>query len=109
LLINIQLPIDAERFQGQDRTLSLTGMTWDDYEKFDSEEYLGYRVSYFNGVITLVSPSKNHERIAATIAILIVAYCRQFNLLYFPMISTRLSNKPDAGKEPDVKFCLWYR
>lgn len=106
MLINIQLPISAERVQGQDRTLSLAGMTWAEYEKFDSEEYLGYRVSYFNGVITLVSPSKNHERIAATIAILVVAYCRQLNLVYFPMRSTRLSNKPDAGKEPDVSFAF---
>ena len=106
MLINIQLPINAEILYGQDQTLSLAGMTWAEYEKFDSEEYLGYRVSYFNGVITLVSPSKNHERIAATISILIIAYCRKLNLLYFPMRSTRLSNKPDAGKEPDVSFAF---
>ncbi len=79
-------------------------MNWEDYTKFDSEEYLGYRVSYFDGVITLVSPSKNHERIAQTIAILICAYCRKFKLPYFPMGSTRLENKPLAGKEPDVSF-----
>jgi Uma2 family endonuclease len=106
MLINIQLPINAERLQGQDQTLSMSGMTWCDYEKFDLEEYSGYRVSYFKGVITLVSPSKNHERIAATIAILVIAYCRQLNLLYFPMRSTRLNNKPDAGKEPDVSFAF---
>ncbi|BAZ47204.1 hypothetical protein NIES4102_42500 (plasmid) [Chondrocystis sp. NIES-4102] len=106
MLINIQLPINAEILHGQDQTLSWAGMTWAEYEKFDSEEYLGYRVSYFNGVITLVSPSKNHERIAATISILIIAYCRKLNLLYFPMRSTRLSNKPDAGKEPDVSFAF---
>lgn len=74
MLINIQLPINAEILHGQDQTLSLAGMSWAEYEKFDTEEYLGYRVSYFNGVITLVSPSKNHERIAATIAILVIAY-----------------------------------
>lgn len=106
MLINIQLPINPEILHGQDQTLSLAGMTWAEYEKFDIEEYLGYRVSYFNGVITLVSPSKNHERIAATIAILVIAYCRKLNLLYFPMRSTRLSNKPDAGKEPDVSFAF---
>jgi Uma2 family endonuclease len=106
LLINIQLPINAEILHGQDQTLSLAGMTWAEYEQFDSEVYLGYRVSYFNGVITLVSPSQNHERIAATIAIIVIAYCRKLNLLYFPMRSTRLSNKPDAGKEPDVSFAF---
>ncbi len=104
MLINKKLPLNIEYLEKQDQTLSLSGMTWTDYEKFNSEEDLGYRVSYFNGVITLVSPSKNHERIAQTIAILICAYCRKFNLLYFPMGSTRLENKPLAGKEPDVSF-----
>ena len=104
MLINTKLPLNIDYLQKQDQTFSLSGMTWTDYEKFNSEEDLGYRVSYFNGVITLVSPSKNHERIAQTIAILICAYCRKFNLLYFPMGSTRLENKPLAGKEPDVSF-----
>ncbi len=106
MLINTKLPLNIDHLEKQDQTLSLAGMTWTDYEKFNSEEYLGYRVSYFNGVITLVSPSKNHERIAQTIAILISAYCRKFNLLYFPMGSTRLENKPLAGKETDVSFAF---
>lgn len=106
MLINTKLPFNINHLQKQDQTFSLAGMTWRDYEKFNSEEYFGYRVSYFNGVITLVSPSKNHERIAQTIAILVSAYCRKFNLLYFPMGSTRLENKPLAGKEPDVSFAF---
>lgn len=106
MLINARLPIDINRLQKQDQTLSLAGMTWADYEAFDSEEYLGYRVSYFKGVITLASPSKNHEKIAETIAIIIIAYCEKFNLLYFPMGSTRLQNKPNAGKEPDIAYAF---
>jgi Uma2 family endonuclease len=106
MLINTQFPLNIDQLQKQDQTLSLAGMTWTDYEKFKTEEYLGYRVSYFNGVITLVSPSLNHERIAQTITILVCAYCRKFNLPYFPWGSTRLSNKPLAGKEPDVSFAF---
>ena len=106
MLINAKLPLDSDRLQRQDQTLSLAGMTWIDYEKFNSEEYPGYRVSYFNGVITLVSPSKNHQRIAQTIAILVFTYCRKYNLPYFPLGSTRLQNKPLAGKEPDVSFAF---
>ncbi len=106
MLINAKLPLDSDRLQRQDQTLSLAGMTWIDYEKFNSQEYPGYRVSYFDGVITLVSPSKNHERIAQTIAILVFTYCRKYNLSYFPLGSTRLQNKPLAGKEPDVSFAF---
>jgi hypothetical protein len=29
----LNLPIDRERLSQQDQTLSLAGMTWDDYEK----------------------------------------------------------------------------
>jgi Uma2 family endonuclease len=106
MLINPKLPLDSDRLQRQDQTLSFAGMSWIDYEKFDSEEYPGYRISYFNGVITLVSPSKNHERIAQTITILVFAYCKKHNLPYFPFGSTRLQNKPLAGKEPDVSFAF---
>ena len=109
MLINAKLPLDPDRLKHQDQTLSFAGMSWADYEKFDSEEYPGYRVSYFNGVITLVSPSQNHEVIAEVINYLIVAYCEQIQLLYYPMRSTRLVNKPLAGREPDVSFSFGTR
>lgn len=104
MLINAKLPFDLNRLSQEDQTLSLAGMSWADYERFEASEYPGYRVSYFNGVITLVSPSQNHEVIAEVINYLIVAYCKQINLPYYPMRSTRLTNKPLAGKEPDVSF-----
>ena len=106
MLINAQFPIDIAVLEHQDQTLSLAGMTWEDYEKFNAVEYPGYRTSFFKGIINLVSPSKNHERIAQTIAILVSAYCRRFKIDYFPMGSTRLKKKPLAGKEPDVSFAF---
>ncbi|MEM9508960.1 MAG: Uma2 family endonuclease, partial [Cyanobacteria bacterium P01_E01_bin.35] len=105
----VTLPLDLDHLSYQDQTLSFAGMSWADYEKFDYQEYPGYRVSYYNGVITLVSPSQNHEVIAEVINYLIVAYCKQMQLLYYPMRSTRLVNKPLAGKEPDVSFSLGSR
>ncbi len=81
----LALPIDNDRVSQYDQTLIVAGMTWADYEKFDSIEYPGYRVSYFNGVITIVFPSPNHETIAEVINYLVVAYCRKYNLLYFPI------------------------
>ena len=102
----LALPISNDRVWQSDQTLIIAGMTWADYEKFDSIEYPGYRVSYFKGVITIVSPSPNHETIAEVINYLVVAYCRKYNLLYFPMRSTTLKNPPLAGKEPDVSFAF---
>ncbi len=102
----LHLPVDRDHAQAQDQILSLFGMSWSDYENLTSQEYSGYRVSYFNGVITIVSPSINHEIIERTISILINAYCRKYKLLYFPMGSTTFKNPPLAGKEPDTSYCF---
>jgi len=53
MLINAKLPFNLDRLEDKDQTLSFAGMSWADYEQFDSQEYPGYRTSYFNGVITL--------------------------------------------------------
>ena len=84
-------------------------MNWSDYEKLISQEYLGYRISYYDSVITIVSPSLNHETISEVISGLIKAYCRQYNLLYFPMGSTTLKNPPKSGKEPDTSYAFEIR
>ncbi len=102
----LNLPIDSDRAQAQDQILSLSGMSWSDYEKLTSQDYLGYRVSYLNGVINIVSPSRSHERIAEIINGLIKTYCRKYNRVYFPMGSTTLKNPPQAGKEPDHSFAF---
>ena len=100
----LNLPINSDRASQSDQILSLNNMNWSDYEKLISQEYLGYRISYYDGVITIVSPSLNHETISEVISGLIKAYCREYNLLYFPMGSTTLKNPPKSGKEPDTSY-----
>lgn len=101
----LNLPINSEKLAQQDQTLSLSGMTWEDYEQI-TQERSNYRVSYFDGVITIVSPSKSHEVIERVISVLINAYCRKYNLLYFPMGSTTLKNPLTVGKEPDTSYAF---
>ncbi len=102
----LNLPLDSDRASLSDQILKLNNMSWSDYEQLTDEEYLGYRASYLNGVITIVSPSRSHERIAEIINGLIKTYCRKYNLVYFPMGSTTLKNPPLAGKEPDHSFAF---
>jgi Uma2 family endonuclease len=101
----LHLPIDRDRASCADQILNLTGMAWEDYERLTEGDF-GYRISYWHGVIKIVSPSRNHERIAEVINGLIKTYCRQSNLAYFPMGSTTLKNPPVAGKEPDHSFAF---
>ena len=100
----LNFPLNKERARQSDQILSLTNMNWSDYEQFTNEEYLGYRASYYNRVITIVSPSLKHETIAEVISGLIKTYCRKYSLLYFPMGLTTLKNPPLAGKEPDTSY-----
>jgi Uma2 family endonuclease len=101
----LNLPINSDRANRADQILTLNNMNWSDYEQLLVTD-IGYKASYWDGVITIVSPSKNHERIAEIINGLIKTYCRKYNLIYFPMGSTTIKNPPLAGKEPDHSFAF---
>ena len=101
----LNLPLNSDRANRADRILTLNNMSWSDYEQL-VETDIGYKASYWHGVITIVSPSRNHERIAEIINGLIKTYCRKYNLIYFSMGSTTIKNPPLAGKEPDRSFAF---
>jgi Uma2 family endonuclease len=101
----LNLPINSDRANRADQILTLNNMNWSDYEQLVATN-IGYKASYWDGVITIVSPSRNHERIAEIINGLIKTYCRKYNLIYFPMGSTTIKNPPLAGKEPDHSFAF---
>ncbi len=102
-LLNLSINQDSSTLQ--DQVLSLSGMTWEDYDRL-TQESNSYRLSYSEGIITIVSPSYNHEVIERTISGLITAYCRKYSLPYFPMGSTTLKNPPLTGKEPDSSYAF---
>lgn len=107
MLIDERLPIDKNYLLKKDRTLSFSSMTWDDYEKFNTVEYSGYRTSFLDGVITLISPSRNHEVIKDFIFLLVITYCDAFDLDYYPTGSTTFKDRDkQVGKEPDSSFCF---
>lgn len=106
MLVNEKIQLHPNKLANQDQVLILTGMTWEDFEQLTGEEYLGYRASYKNGEIIIVSPGRNHERIGSTISALVIAYCRKYNIPYFPFGSTTLKNPPLVGKEPDTAFAV---
>ncbi|MEM9275792.1 MAG: Uma2 family endonuclease [Cyanobacteria bacterium P01_F01_bin.143] len=90
----------------EDHLSILTGVTWDDYEKLDIPENNSYLISYLNNEITIMSPGRNHERIAETIGMLIEAYCDRYDIDCFPFGSTRLEEKGLEAKEPDTSYAF---
>lgn len=83
-------------------TLSFAG-NWNDFENLCLNNKRG-RISFLHNVITIMSPSFNHEAIAEILGDLIKIYCDQNNLVYYSMGSTTISNKPTAAKQPDASF-----
>lgn len=106
ILLNPKISVDTSRLAQEDQILTLTGANWKDYEKLEAEEYNHYLISYLNHEITIMSPGRNHERIAETIGILIEAYCEKYNIPCFPFGSTRLKEEGIEGKEPDTAYAF---
>ena len=106
ILINSKISVNTSGLAREDQILTLTGASWKDYEQLDTEDYKHYLISYLNHEITIMSPGRNHERIAETIGILIEAYCEKYNIPCFPFGSTRLIKEGVEGKEPDTAYAF---
>ena len=89
--------------ENSDRITTITNTTWAEYISLDLPNL---RVSFRNGVITIVSPGRNHELIGDYVRAIIWAYCRKNNFALFPYNQTTLKEEGKEGKEPDVAYCF---
>ena len=84
-------------------------VTWDEYEKI--LETIGNaswcKISYLDGVMTIMFPSENHELVKEHIGILLEVYCDEAEIDYYPLGSKTLKQKDkSSGKEPDASYCI---
>ena len=87
-----------------DQRVFLHGMTWKDYETLLAVrgDRAGVRLSYLDGTIELMSPSRNHETIKTTLARLLEAYCDARGIELDGCGAWTLRNAPkEQGLEPD--------
>jgi len=89
-----------------DRVLTLPNTSWEDYEKLCHKSNSGLRISYLNNEITIVSPSRNHERIVFVINTLIIAYCEKYQIKFWGFGSEDIKEKFLTGKQPDNSYCF---
>lgn len=60
------------------------------------------RLTYLGGALELMSPSKDHERLASFLGRLVEVYCEEYDIELSPYRSWTLHSGPDeAGGEPD--------
>jgi Uma2 family endonuclease len=101
----------SELLQAEDpeERQTITGVSWESYEILlnDLGDSRQYRVTYLDGVIELVSPSRRHERNKTNIGSLLEAYFQEKRIRYFPLGSTTF-RKPASrsGTEPDESYCI---
>jgi len=87
----------------------ISGVSWKRYEALlnDLGDSLRYRVTYLDGVLELVSPSRRHERNKTTIGSLLEDYFKQKRIRYFPLGSTTFRKEEQTGStEPDESYCI---
>ena len=101
--------IERDNLQQKDKLFICSDTSWDEYEAILQEKAnsSAYRISFLNGVLKIMSPSRNHEIIKDFIYLLIISYCDAIELDYYPLGSTTLKQKDKSvGKEPDTSFCF---
>lgn len=87
-----------------DAFVLLKGATWADYRRLVElrGEASVPRISYLEGCLELMSPSRHHETIASVIGCLIEAWCMDQGLDLTPAGSWTLENEEaERGLEPD--------
>ena len=87
----------------------ISGVSWEQYEVLLSElgDSSWYRVTYLDGVLELMAPSRRHERNKTIIGSLLEAYFQETRTRYFPLGSTTFrKEKKKGGTEPDESYCI---
>lgn len=103
--------IDEEALQSQDPEdrYIIHGMSWQQYEALlvrlgDSP---GFRVTYLDGVLEIVSPSLRHEGVKSRIGDFLLLYFLETETAYYPKGSTTLRQQERrGGVEADESYCI---
>lgn len=101
--------IERDNLQQKDKLFICSNTSWEEYEAILQQKAnsSAYRISFLNGILKIMSPSRNHEIIKDFIYLLIISYCDAIELDYYPLGSTTLKQKDKSvGKEPDTSFCF---
>lgn len=87
----------------------ITGVSWEDYEQLLNRlgNSLRYRITYLDGTLEIMSPSRRHEVNKKNIARLLEAYLNQAEIDYWGYGSTTFRKQNQkSGKEPDECYCI---
>ena len=101
-------PINLKIEDAEQKSI-ITGVSWEDYEQLLNRlgNSLRYRITYLDGTLEIMSPSRRHEVSKKNIARLLEAYLDQAEIDYWGLGSTTFRKQNQkSGKEPDECYCI---
>lgn len=87
----------------------VTGVSWEQYEAVMARlgDRSGYRITYLEGVLEILSPSRRHEVSKENIGRLLEVYFEETRTRFWGLGSTTFRNQQKrGGKEPDKCYCI---
>lgn len=100
--------VTADLAPGEQR-FTLHGITWEQYETLrDATDHIpGLRMTYLEGVLELMGPSRDHEGIKTCLARLLEIYALERGLPLNGYGSTTFRKRvQERGLEPDECYCV---
>ncbi len=88
----------------EDHIVHLDGATWEDYERLLAirGDRSAPRITYLEGLLEIMAPSRNHENIESMIGCLVEVYCLARGVRFTTLGSWTLKREKDErGAEPD--------
>jgi len=88
----------------EDHIVQLDGATWEDYERLLAlrGERSVPRITYLEGLLEIMTPSRDHERIKSFVGCLVEPYCLHAGVRFTPFGSWTIKEaKDERGAEPD--------
>ncbi|MCW8139907.1 MAG: Uma2 family endonuclease [Planctomycetota bacterium] len=93
----------------EDHAVRLSGVTWADYERLLEirGEAAVPRLTFLEGQLEIMSPSRDHEQIKSLLGCLFEAFCLETGVRFVPLGSWTLKEKKEErGAEPDECYVL---
>ncbi len=98
-----------ENLQGSEVRYITDKVSWQYYETLltQLQDSLEFRLTYLDGILEVMSPSRNHESIKTRIGDLLLIYFLETDTEYYPTGSMTLRNPEQrGGTEPDESYCI---
>lgn len=102
----LSLPHDAPE---QDSWVCFHGVTWEDYRRVLAMrgENSAPRITYLEGELAIMSPSRSHERIKSILGRLVESWCLHHDVRFTTLGSWTLENEEaERAVEPDECYQL---